>query len=423
MNRYICILLIFVATSLNASTNIDSPAWYEKDINNEPIIHLYFFWSSKCPHCQIALPDILQMEKEFSWLRLHSLQLYGNPQNIETFESMAHTLNQEAQSVPTFMFCRNLISGYDEKELTGRSLRIYLNACYQFALENNPDNNTDFILDPDQLNSIDVPFFGNISFNDYSLPILTIFIASMDAFNPCAFFVLLFLLSMMVHAQSRKKMLLIGGIFVFFSGLIYFIFMSAWLNLFIYLGELRAITFIAGLIAVVMATINIKDYFWFKKGISLSISENAKPKLFDRMRHLLRVDSLYTIIFATVVLAIVANSYELLCTAGFPMIYARILTLESLSIESYYLYLLLYNLIYIMPLLIIVLLFTIKLGSRKLSEQEGKTLKLLSGVMMLFLGLILLIAPDLLSNLSAAAAILLIAISTTWLMVKISKTQ
>jgi MFS family permease len=247
---------------------------------------------------------------------------------------------------------------------------------------------------------------------------LTVFIAGMDAFNPCAFFVLLFLLSMMVHSRSRGRMALIGGIFVFFSGAIYFLFMAAWLNLFIYLGELRLITLIAGLIAIVIASINIKDFFWFKRGLSLSISDDQKPKLFDRIRRLLRLDSIVTVIVATVVLAIVANSYELLCTAGFPMVYTRILTLNALSTESYYLYLLLYNLIYILPLLTIVILFTIKLGSRKLSEQEGMVLKLLSGVMMLMLGVLLVVSPLLLNNVVAAAAILILAISITFAIVK-----
>jgi hypothetical protein len=240
----------------------------------------------------------------------------------------------------------------------------------------------------------------------------------MDAFNPCAFFVLLFLLSMMVHSRSRGRMALIGGIFVFFSGAIYFLFMTAWLNLFIFLGELRMITLIAGFVAVLIALINIKDFFWFKKGFSLSISDKEKPKLIDRIRQLLRLDSLVTVVFATIILAVVANSYELLCTAGFPMVYTRILTLRSLSIENYYLYLLLYNLIYILPLLLIVVLFTVKLGSRKLSEQEGMVLKLLSGVMMLMLGLLLVVAPQLLNNVLAAAALLLLAIAITWAIVK-----
>jgi len=394
--------------------------WYEKDVNGQPLIHLYFFWSKKCPHCLKARPDIVAIDSEYPWLRLHSLELVDNPENVQTFINMAAMFSNDARSVPTFMFCGNSLSGYGDKETSGRLLKSFLQACYQFAKENSPDNSTVYIIDQNESPSLDVPFFGNISSEDYSLPVLTVFIAGMDAFNPCAFFVLLFLLSMMVHTRSRARMALIGGIFVFFSGAIYFLFMAAWLNLFIYLGELRLITLLAGGVAVLIALVNIKDYFWFKKGFSLSIADSDKPKLFDRMRQLLRLESMPTVIFATVVLAIVANSYELLCTAGFPMVYTRILTLNSLSTESYYLYLLLYNLIYILPLLAIVIVFTIKLGSRKLSEQEGMVLKLLSGVMMLMLGVMLIVSPQLLNNVVAAAIILILAISISWGIVKLT---
>lgn len=397
--------------------------WYETDVNTQPVIHLYFFWSKKCPHCLKAQPDIAAMDRQYPWLKLHSLELLDHPENVQTFIEMSAMFDDEASSVPTFMFCGNLLSGYDGADTTGQRLKSYLQACYQFAKENKPDNKTMFFLSPDTPVSVALPFFGDISSEDYSLPMLTVFIAGMDAFNPCAFFVLLFLLSMMVHTRSRGRMALIGGIFVFFSGAIYFLFMAAWLNLFIYLGELRLITLIAGSVAIIIALVNIKDYFWLKRGFSLSMADDEKPKLFDRIRQLLRLDSLLTVIFATVILAIVANSYELLCTAGFPMVYTRILTLNSLSTESYYSYLLLYNLIYILPLLGIVILFTVKLGSRKLSEREGMVLKLLSGVMMLMLGLILVISPQLLNNVAAAAAILIFAISATWAIVRLTNNK
>jgi hypothetical protein len=397
--------------------------WYETDVDTQPVIHLYFFWSKKCPHCLKARPDIADMDRQYPWLKLHSLELIDHPENVQTFIKMSAMFDDEASSVPTFMFCGNLFSGYEGADTTGQRLKSYLQACYQFARENEPDNKTVFELKQDTPVSVALPFFGDISSEDYSLPMLTVFIAGMDAFNPCAFFVLLFLLSMMVHTRSRGRMALIGGIFVFFSGAIYFLFMAAWLNLFIYLGELRLITLIAGCVAIIIALVNIKDYFWFKKGFSLSMSDGEKPKLFDRIRQLLRLDSLPTVIFATVILAIVANSYELLCTAGFPMVYTRILTLNSLSTESYYSYLLLYNLIYILPLLGIVILFTVKLGSRKLSEREGMVLKLLSGVMMLMLGLILVISPQLLNNVAAAAAILIFAVSATWAIVRLTNNK
>lgn len=421
-SSFLILILLFVSPVANALLPDErapsEPVWYEKDVNDQPVIHLYFFWSIKCPHCLKAQPDIAEMDKEYPWLKVHSLELVNHPENVQTYINMAAMFANDARSVPAFMFCGNLISGYENKKTTGRLLKYYLKECYQFAKENNPDNGTAFVLDINEPTSVDIPFLGSISSDDYSLSMLTIVIAGMDAFNPCAFFVLLFLLSMMVHSRSRGRMALIGGIFVFFSGFIYFLFMTAWLNLFIYLGELRLITLIAGAVAVIIALINIKDYFWFKKGFSLRIADDEKPKLFDRIRHLLRLDSIVMVIFATVILAVVANSYELLCTAGFPMIYTRILTLQSLSTTSYYLYLLLYNLIYILPLLSIVVLFTIKLGSRKLSEHEGMVLKLLSGVMMLMLGLLLVLSPQLLNNVMVAATIVILAISITWGIVK-----
>ncbi len=423
---FLVFILLFISPVANALTSGDFPkeaVWYEKNVNGQPVIHLYFFWSKNCPHCLKATPDVVALEKAYPWLKLHSLELSGHQENVKTFIDMAAMFGNDARSVPTFMFCENILSGYDSKETSGQLLKSYLQACYQFVKDNNADATTAFSFDQNKSTSVNVPFVGSISSDNYSLPMLTLFIAGMDAFNPCAFFVLLFLLSMMVHSRSRKRMALIGGIFVFFSAAIYFLFMAAWLNLFIYLGELRIITLVAGGVAVVIALINIKDYFWYKKGFSLSIADEEKPKLFDRMRQLLRVDSIATAVFATIILAVVANSYELLCTAGFPMVYTRILTLQSLSVESYYLYLLLYNLIYILPLLTIVIFFTVKLGSRKLSQQEGMALKLLSGVMMLMLGLLLIVSPQLLNNVVTAAAIVFFAISLTWVIVKVTNNK
>jgi hypothetical protein len=193
--------------------------------------------------------------------------------------------------------------------------------------------------------------------------------------------------------------------------------MAAWLNLFLVMGEVEIITKIAGSIAVLIAAINIKDFFIFKKGASLTIPDSAKPKLFDRMRKLLKSASLISILIGTAVLAIAANAYELLCTAGFPMVFTRILTLNNLSTLSYYLYLILYNSIYVIPLSIIVVIFTITLGKKNLTEWQGRMMKLLSGAMMLGLGGVLIFNPAILSNalisflLLAGALVISIAIA------------
>lgn len=119
--------------------------------------------------------------------------------------------------------------------------------------------------------------------------------------------------------------------------------MSAWLNLFLITEELIIITTAAGLIAISFGLINIKDYFFFKQGISLSLSDSSRSRLFTRIRALTQSGNWTTMILATIILAIAANSYELLCTAGLPMVYARVLTLNELSTTQYYLYLVFYN--------------------------------------------------------------------------------
>jgi hypothetical protein len=160
-----------------------------------------------------------------------------------------------------------------------------------------------------------------------------------------------------------------------------------------------------------MGVLNVKDYVWFRRGPSLSIPESAKPGLFARMRGLVGTTALLPMLAGTVVLAIAANGYELLCTAGFPMVFTRILTLNTLPTEGYYGYLALYNLIYIIPLAAIVAVFTWTLGARKLSEHEGRLLKLVSGTMMLLLGALLLFVPQYLNNALVAGALLLAAIA------------
>jgi hypothetical protein len=172
-----------------------------------------------------------------------------------------------------------------------------------------------------------------------------------------------------------------------------------------------------------VAALNIKDYFWFKEGPSLSIPESAKPGLFKRMRDIVHTGSLAPMLASTVLLAIVANSYELLCTAGFPMVYTRALTLAKLETWQYYGWLAAYNVIYVIPLLVIVIVFVRSMGARKLSENEGRILKLVSGFMMLGFGLLLLLAPQMLTNPMASILVLLVAVGVALAAARLARPQ
>jgi hypothetical protein len=206
--------------------------------------------------------------------------------------------------------------------------------------------------------------------------------------------VLLFLLSLLVNLRNRLKMALIAGTFVAVSGLVYFVFMAAWLNMFLLIGLSRPIQIGFGVIALLVGVVNVKDFFALRHGISLSIPESAKPGLYARIRRILQADNLAAALAGIVILAGLVNLIELLCTAGFPALYTQILTLHQMPAWEYYSYLGLYNLAYIFDDSLMVTIAVVTLSRRKLQERAGRWLKLASGLVMVGLSAVLLLQPE-----------------------------
>lgn len=398
---FIFLILLLLSLAVQAAPTV----WTEPGATGTRV-HLYLFWSKGCPHCLEARPRILDLVERNAWIQLHDHELNEDPANVRRFVEMAEHLGQKAQAVPTLMYCGQMEVGLDSSAAGVAGLLSRLRACRQTT---NDSTGQQVSMAP-----IAIPLLGDVDPAALSLPLLTVVIAGLDAFNPCAFFVLLFLLSLLVHQQDRRRMLLIGGVFVAFSGLMYFAFMAAWLNLFLVLGGLPWVTGAAGVLALLMGVVNVKDYLRFRQGITLSISEDGKADIFQRARLLLVSENLAAILAATVVLAVSANFYELLCTAGFPMVFTRLLTLQESSAVRHYGYLALYNVVYVLPLLAIVLVFVRTMGARRLNEREGRLLKLLSGLMMVGLGGVLLLAPGKLGSIPLALGVPLAAIAITW---------
>jgi hypothetical protein len=419
--RFLRKLIFLLAACLLAFASLPGRAedpWLRTGADGQPEVQLYFFWSLSCPHCTAAHPYIDAIPQARPWVRLHSLELTRHPENLRRYEAMARALGTETGGVPAWLFCGEMHLGWDGDEITGTTIRRQLDDCRARA-----GGGTAPVAQASPVAAINLPLIGAIDPASLSLPVLTLVLAGLDAFNPCAFFVLLFLLSMMAHQKSRTRMLVIGGVFVAISGLMYFAFMAAWLNVFQLFGHLAWVTLAAGALAVFVGAVNVKDFFAFEKGLTLSIPESKKPDIFRRTRGILGADNLPAMIAATAFLAIAANFYELLCTAGFPMVYTRLLTLADLSPAARYGYLAAYNAIYVLPLAAIVVVFARSLGARKLSEREGRLLKLMSGTMMLELGALLLLAPERVSQVGIAFGLMAVAGLVTYIAAKATREE
>lgn len=242
--------------------------------------------------------------------------------------------------------------------------------------------------------TITLPMLGEIRWRDWGMPAFTIAVGLVDGFNPCAMWVLMFLLSLLVNLRDRWKILAVAGTFVFISGVAYLAFMSAWLSVAKLVMFLRPAQLILGGLGLTVGLIHIKDFFAFKKGVSLSIPESTKPGFYDRVRRIVMAETLWAAIVGATVLAVLVNIIELLCTAGLPAMYTGILTMQKYPPWENFLYLLLYIAAYMFDDSIMVAIAVVTLGKHKLQERSGRALKLIGGLVIASLGAVMIFKPN-----------------------------
>lgn len=367
-------ILVFIAFALIVTNTSATVNEVLQTTTNENVLEV--FVRDGCPHCSLAKEYMTTLAIE----RPH-LQIIIRPVDKDT--SARDDLlrySQEAgiwpPGIPMFVIGGEILLGFDSAEETGPELLDLVDRR--------------LVVD----NTIDTGLFGTLSVERLGLPLFTLALGLLDGFNPCATWVLLFLLSLLVHLHNRKRMALVAGTFVLVSGLVYYAFMAAWLNVFLLVGMSAALQAGIGVVAVIIGVINIKSFIRPGKGLSLSIPASAKPGLYSRMRKVLNTESLLLSMGGVAVLAVMVNFIELICTAGLPALYTSILTQQGISTSSYYGYLGLYIVGYVIDDTLMVTLAVIALSSRKLSEHTGQWLKLISGSVILGLGLIMIFYPQ-----------------------------
>ena len=355
---------------------------------------LVVFVQTGCPHCAAAKLFLNDLAAEQPSLRIVYRPIDQDPAAADELVQVFRDLGTWPPGVPTFVVNGRVLVGFDDAEHTGAALRgLIEEALRADAVERRVDPAAAATGAP-AADTVETGLFGTISASRLGLPLFTITLGLLDGFNPCAMWVLLFLLSILVHLRSRSRMALIAGTFVLVSGAAYYAFMAAWLNFFLVVGMSVAVRWTLGGVALAIGSVNVKDFFARGRGISLSIPESAKPGLYARARAVVNANALTTSLVAVAALALVVNVVELLCTAGLPAIYTAVLTQQDLRPSAHYAYLGLYILGYMADDSLMVATAVTALGSRKLSERTGRALKLLSGVIMLALGAILILRPE-----------------------------
>lgn len=357
------------------------------------------FVRTGCLHCARAEAFLARLQQEQPALRIVIRDVSQEPASMARLQQLAASHEQVSVRVPAFAVGGQLIVGYSEEAATDQLIRASLahaasvqnpvaagcevaktDVCRRDASEPVP-----------QPEGFAIQFFGQtLSLEQIGLPLFTIAMGLLDGFNPCSLWVLLLMISFLAPLNNRPRMLAIAGTFVAVEGFAYFLFMSAWLKLFLWVGLSRASEIIIATLALLAGAIHFKDFWHLGWGVTLSIPASAKPGIYARLRRILQAENLTAALIGTVILAALVQIVEFMCTSGFPALFTRILTLRQLDSLSYYGYLLLYDAAYMLDDVIILTIGVVTLSQHRLQEREGRWLKLLSGLVMVTLGLYLL---------------------------------
>lgn len=383
-------------------------------------VNIYVFVGEGCPYCAKTLHFLHEFAEKDSRLVVHEFEVYNSLENREYFIAFADRHGFEPQYVPTTFLGERFWVGFSntiQAEMENAILECLEKTCIDFGREILPatafpetHNPADIlapgedtpILDDEQF-SIVLPIIGTINLADKSILLSTILIAIVDGFNPCSIWVLSMLLAITLNTRSRKKVFLIGFVFIFVTALVYALFIGGLFTVFTFIGFVGWIQKIVALVAIGFAVINIKDYFWYKEGVSLTISEKKKPGIYKGIRKIMNAeDNIWALISATIVLAIGVSLVEFTCTAGFPMIWTNLLATQEIAGLAFLGLLLVYMTIYQLDEMGIFLVAVLTLRKNKMEEKYGRLLKLLGGMLMLALGLVMWINPTLMTNIGSS---------------------
>jgi glutaredoxin len=363
-------------------------------------IDIEVFVREDCLHCERAKEFLTKLKNLQPDLQIIIRDVRKEPAALELLKRMAQNQGEFALEYPAFVVSGQLIIGFSEDASTAQLILDTLAIANQRsgntaqACETGKEPSCGLITPaPVEISeNTTLKLFGySIPLVQIGLPLFTLAMGLLDGFNYGSTWVLILMISLLAPTQNRATMFSIAGTFIAVQGLIYFILMGAWLNIFVMAGTSRISEIVIASIALLAAALFFKNYLYYGRRLSISSHEINKPGIYTRIRKIVQAENLAATLLATIALAIMVQIGEFTYTSIFPAMYTRILTLQHLDSLSNYGYLLLYDFAYMLDDLILLGIGIATLKQIGTHEYQGRLSKLLSALMMTGLGIYLLL--------------------------------
>lgn len=390
------IFLVVLSLIFNSSVSVA-----QENDSSEPV-PIYLFYSKTCPHCEEEREFLTRLAADKSdFFVLTEYEVTGNRANSGLFEKVAELVKSPAKGVPYLVIGDKPIVGYLSDETTGKQIDERINNCRLSSCPNEVGKLLGVDAMPASLSPtpapapvlVELPLIGILNVANYPLVVVTIIIGFLDGFNPCAMWILLFLITLILKMKDRKRMWILGGTFILVSGVTYFAFLAAWLNVFLFLSYVSIIRYIVGFVAITSGLLSLRKYYLERNGCS-TIGDSKRERIFEKLKAITQNKSFIFALVGMVGLAVSVNMLELVCSAGLPAIYTNVLSMSDLNPLSYYGYLVLYILLYMLDDLAVFVIAMVTLQVTGISTKYTRLTNLIGGIIILIIGLLLLLKPQ-----------------------------
>ena len=342
-------------------------------------INLYLFKGAECPHCKEELEWLTDIKEDYKdYLNVYEFEVWHNEENASFYEKAKEVMKSKTTSVPFTVIGKYYFVGFSDT--TASSIE---NKIKEYAeIKSNP-------------NQVKIPILGKINMKKVSIPLVAVVLGFIDGFNPCAMWILLFLINMFLGYKNRKKSWILGFTFLFVSGLIYFLSMLG-LNLVLSVVAINFIKVIIALFILIAGILNLRKYLRTRKeeaGCEI-VDDKKRRKLITKVSKIMSTKSFLLSIIGICLLAVSVNLIELACSLGFPMIFTEILAINHINGIMRIIYLLIYIFFYMLDDMIVFTISMITLEATGITNKYNKLCTLISAIIMIIMGLLLLLKPD-----------------------------
>lgn len=397
---------------------------------DEKVINIHLFYGNGCPHCAAEEEFLSDYLKDRTDVKLYKYEIWYDSHNQELLSKVQKEMGTTNKNgVPFTVIGKKTIVGYADgvtDEQIKDAINYYLNNDYrdyageitgkvkkakvkedttkdESKTEDKKENKiekADNTKDSDQTDeNVTVPVLGKINAKKVSLPILAVVLGFVDGFNPCAMWILIFLITMLFNMKDRKKMWILGLTFILTSGIVYLMFMLAWLNLATFISKIAFIRLLIAVIALVVGLINVYKYIDSLKkkdeGCDV-VDKKDRKKIMEKIISITHEKKFIIALLGIMVLAASVNIIELMCSIGIPLLFTQILAMNNLSTFSYMIYMFIYIFFFLIDDIVIFVISMVTLKVTGLSTKYTKYSHLIGGIIMLIIGLLLIIKPELL---------------------------